>query len=171
MYSNDRCSTSKRRKVFKNYEGVSKSFQSGRLERELQMVQLSATRCSFIAILWVSLVSFVAITLCVASQRVFVVVYYVIDSVRKLLGTLSCVRSWKEETLAHKSRNPFVLEVSYCIDFKTCLSWLNWRYPLISGSQSDFVARLWTELRREAIYALSKRWHNGHTELPTALKT
>jgi hypothetical protein len=37
--------------------------------------------------LWVSLVSFVAITLCVASQRVFiiVVVYFVIDSVRKLL--------------------------------------------------------------------------------------
>jgi hypothetical protein len=51
------------------------------------MVQLSATRCSFIAILWVSLVSFIAITLCVASQRVFVVVYFVIDSVRKLLDT------------------------------------------------------------------------------------
>jgi hypothetical protein len=30
---------------------VSKSFRTGRLERELQMVQLSATRCSFIAIL------------------------------------------------------------------------------------------------------------------------
>jgi hypothetical protein len=38
------------------------------------MLQLSATRCSCIAILWVSLVSFVTITLCVASQRVFVVV-------------------------------------------------------------------------------------------------
>jgi hypothetical protein len=33
------------------YEGVSKSFRTGRLERELQMVQLSATRCSRIAIL------------------------------------------------------------------------------------------------------------------------
>jgi hypothetical protein len=33
------------------YEGVSKSFGTGRLERELQMVQLSATRCSCIAIL------------------------------------------------------------------------------------------------------------------------
>jgi hypothetical protein len=32
-------------------------------------------------------VSFAAITLCVASQRVFVVVYFVIDSVRKLLDT------------------------------------------------------------------------------------
>jgi hypothetical protein len=33
------------------YEGVSKSFRTGRLERELQTVQLSATRCSCIAIL------------------------------------------------------------------------------------------------------------------------
>jgi len=65
------------------YEGVSRSFRTGRLERELQMVQLS--RCNCIAILWVSLVSFAAITPCVASQRVFVVVYLVIDSFRKLL--------------------------------------------------------------------------------------
>jgi hypothetical protein len=59
--------------------------------RELQIVQLSATRCSCIAILWVSLVSFAAITLCVASQRVFIVmrVYFVIDSVRKILDTHS----------------------------------------------------------------------------------
>jgi hypothetical protein len=57
----------------------------------LRMVQLSATRCNCIAILWVSLVSFAAITLCVASQRVFIiiVVYFVIDSVRKLLDTPS----------------------------------------------------------------------------------
>jgi hypothetical protein len=36
-------------------------------------------------------VSFAAITLCVASQRVFIVVsvYFVIDSVRKLLDTSS----------------------------------------------------------------------------------
>jgi len=32
-------------------------------------------------------VSFVAITLCVVSQRVFFVVYFVIDSVQKLLDT------------------------------------------------------------------------------------
>jgi hypothetical protein len=54
------------------------------------MVQLSATRCSCIAVLSVSLVSFADVTLCVASQRLFivvvlVVVYFVIDSVRKLL--------------------------------------------------------------------------------------
>jgi hypothetical protein len=30
---------------------LAKSFRTGRLERELQMVQLSATKCSFIAIL------------------------------------------------------------------------------------------------------------------------
>jgi hypothetical protein len=34
-------------------------------------------------------VSFAAITLCVASQRVFIVVYFVKDSVRKLLVTHS----------------------------------------------------------------------------------
>jgi hypothetical protein len=46
------------------------------------MAQLSATRCSCITILWVSLVSFAAITRCVASQRVFivVVVYFVIST-------------------------------------------------------------------------------------------
>jgi ABC-type siderophore export system fused ATPase/permease subunit len=76
------------------YEGVSKISQTGRLERELHMVQLSATRCSYIAILWASLVSFTAIILCVASQRVFivavvvvvVVVHFVIYSVRKLFN-------------------------------------------------------------------------------------
>jgi hypothetical protein len=54
------------------YEGVSKSYRTGRLEREMQMVQLSVTKCSCIAVLWVSLVSFAAITLCVDSQRVFI---------------------------------------------------------------------------------------------------
>jgi hypothetical protein len=54
------------------YDGLSKRFRTGHVE--LQMVQLFATRCSCIAILWVSLVSFSAITLCVASRRVFIVV-------------------------------------------------------------------------------------------------
>jgi hypothetical protein len=72
---------------FRLYKCVSKSFRSGSLERELQILQLSAIRCSYITILWVSLEGFAAITLCVASQRVFVVasVYFIIDSVRKLL--------------------------------------------------------------------------------------
>jgi hypothetical protein len=75
------------------YEVVSKSFRTGRLERQLQMVQLSATMCSCIAILWVSLMSFAAITLCVAFQRLFIAVYFVIDSGRKFLETPSCVVS------------------------------------------------------------------------------
>jgi hypothetical protein len=33
------------------YEGVSKSFRTGRLEPELQILQFSATRCSCITIL------------------------------------------------------------------------------------------------------------------------
>jgi hypothetical protein len=59
----------------------------------MQMVQLSATRRSCIATMRISLVSFSTITLCAASQRVFIVVsiYFVIDSVRKLLDTPSCV--------------------------------------------------------------------------------
>jgi hypothetical protein len=43
---------------------------TGCLERELQMVQLSATRYSCVAVLWVSLVSFAAMALCIASERV-----------------------------------------------------------------------------------------------------
>jgi hypothetical protein len=55
------------------------------------MVQLSAISWSCIAILRVSLVRFATITACVASGRVFIVVsvYFVIDSVRKLLDTPS----------------------------------------------------------------------------------
>jgi hypothetical protein len=69
--------------------GCNHTFPDWPPERELQMVQLSATSCSCIAILWVSLVSFAAITLCVASYRAFFVVsvHIVIDSVRKLLDT------------------------------------------------------------------------------------
>jgi hypothetical protein len=51
------------------YKGVFGSSRTGRLERELQMVQFSATRCSCIAILWVSLVSFAAMTLCVVLKE------------------------------------------------------------------------------------------------------
>jgi hypothetical protein len=73
------------------YEGVSKSFRTGRLEREPQMAQPSATRFSC-TILWVSLVSFAAITLCVASHRVITKAnkrIFRYDSVRKLLDTPS----------------------------------------------------------------------------------
>jgi hypothetical protein len=57
------------------------------------MVQLSATRCSCIAVLSQSS-EFAVTTLCVASQRVIpkVSVYFVIVSVRKLLNTTSYIR-------------------------------------------------------------------------------
>jgi hypothetical protein len=60
----------------------------------------AATTCSCIAILWVSLVSFVAITIYVASQRVFIVVsvYFVIDSIRKLFDTPSYIQNFGRET-------------------------------------------------------------------------
>jgi hypothetical protein len=85
----------------KQYEVVSKSFRTGRLERELQIVQLSATRCSCFAILWVSLLSFVTIILYVTSQRMFIVVslYFIIDSVRKLLDTRSYMKAFVQTAM------------------------------------------------------------------------
>jgi hypothetical protein len=83
-----RASSSYHSLICEIYDGVSKSFRTGHLEWELQTVQLSATRCSCIAILWVSIVSFAAIALRVASQRVFIVdgVYFVIDSSPETFG-------------------------------------------------------------------------------------
>jgi hypothetical protein len=59
--------------------------------------------------------NFAAITLCVASQRVFVVVsvYFVKDSVRKLLDKSSylktiCGNSAGESEKKHKSENPVI---------------------------------------------------------------
>jgi hypothetical protein len=80
------------------YDGVSKRFRTGRLEQELQMVQLSATRCSCIIILWVSLVNPAAITLCVTSQRVIpkVGVYFVMtQSGNFWIHPGRCRRSYK----------------------------------------------------------------------------
>jgi hypothetical protein len=74
---------------YTTYEGVSKSSRTANLERVLQKVQLSATRCRSIAILWVIIENFAAITLWRGRQRVRpnVSVYFFIDSVRKLLDT------------------------------------------------------------------------------------
>jgi hypothetical protein len=80
------------------YEGITKSIRTGRLEREMQMVQLSATRCSCIVILWVILVSFAAITLCVASQRVFIVVIVVV--------VIYFVMTWSGNLWIHPSYFP-----------------------------------------------------------------
>jgi hypothetical protein len=60
------------------------------------MVQLSATRRSCIAIVRVSLVSFAIITLCVASQRVFVVVVVVVYFV-----TTQCGNFWIHHGMSH----------------------------------------------------------------------
>jgi hypothetical protein len=79
-----------------NYIGVSKRFRTGRQERELQMVQLSATRCSCIAILWVSLVSFAATTLCVPSQRVLLLLSFISLSTKSgnfWIHPRACVRA------------------------------------------------------------------------------
>jgi hypothetical protein len=87
------------------YEGVSISFRTGLLERELQMVQLSATRCSCIAILRVSLVSFATITLCVASERIIpkVSLYFVVDSVRKRLDTSTHVGLFLQRSIPQQN--------------------------------------------------------------------
>jgi hypothetical protein len=73
------------------YESVSISSRTGRLERELQMVELSATGCSCIAILWVSLMSFAAVTpLCCFLTSVYCCKrIFRYDSVRILLYTSS----------------------------------------------------------------------------------
>jgi hypothetical protein len=69
------------------YESVSKSVRTGRLERELQMVQLSATGCNCIAILWVSLVSFFRHNpSCCFSTSVYYCCLFIYP-VRKLLDT------------------------------------------------------------------------------------
>jgi hypothetical protein len=53
-------------------------------EVKTAMVQLSATRYNCIAILWVSFVSFAAITLCVASQQVFLLLLLLLLSISLL---------------------------------------------------------------------------------------
>jgi hypothetical protein len=74
----------------KIHEGVFKSFRTGRLERELQMVQLSATRCSCIAILWSQYSEFCRHNpLCCFSTSVYYCCLFRYDSVRKLLDTPS----------------------------------------------------------------------------------
>jgi hypothetical protein len=82
-----------------------------------------------VSLFWVSLVSFVAIALCVAPQRVFVfVVYFVIDSVRKLLDTPSydverngkvVVNGWMGKHFEESGRDLFQYVV-------TLFAWIGW---------------------------------------------
>jgi hypothetical protein len=136
------------------YVGVSKSFRTDRLERELQMIELSATRCSCIAILWVSLVMFAAITHCVASQRVCiaVTVYFIIDSVRKLLDIpsfsrykcislcpVSYVRDpWQATSLCWQSYCG-VQEYTALLLFRRLMHRIETRYKLNCGSVRSYL--------------------------------
>jgi hypothetical protein len=69
-------------------------------------------------------VSFAAITVCVASQRVFIVVivYFVIDSVRKLLDTpsdkkgIENVKKCYVNCVGFCSGKPHALEVCFLLD-------------------------------------------------------
>jgi hypothetical protein len=111
------------------------------------MVRLSAIRCSCISILWVSLVSFAAITFCVASKRVFlvIVVYFFIGSVRELLDTPSYIWLWR-------NRDDFRFNFSQIARIlnKNCFHLL----PLSWGVGLRWVPAMFT-LRSDAI-------SNGH---------
>jgi hypothetical protein len=97
-----------------NHEGVSKSFRTGRLEQELQMVQLSATRYSYTATFWVSLVSFAAVTLCVTSQRVFIFIVVMTQS-----GNF-----WINPRMVPRKSVPEIwcFKISYCGSSRTVLN-------------------------------------------------
>jgi hypothetical protein len=117
--------------------GCIQRFRTGLLERELPMVLLSATRCSCIAVVWVSLVSFVAITLCVASQRVSVAlsVYFVIDSVRELLVTPSYTFSSRCIWLCVSSDFNFNIFDAFC----SLLHGILYRYEMQHTAESGTV--------------------------------
>jgi hypothetical protein len=70
-------------------------------------------------------VSFSDITLCVASQRVFIVavVYFVIDSVRKLLDTSSYIQF---ENVLSRTLSEHEMSVSFMYDssLAICFVWL-----------------------------------------------
>jgi hypothetical protein len=128
------------------YEGVPKSLRTGRLERELQMVQqFSATRCSCIAVLCVSLVSFAAITLCVASQRVFIVVFTSLCLSPGTFGpTLVLCRGCV--LLNFFSRFSLICVLECGIDYGrilSCLLLLSMRSPTVSRSSANDSALLY----------------------------
>jgi hypothetical protein len=114
------------------YEGVSKSFRTGRLERELQMLQLSATRCNCIAILWVSLVTFAVINLCVASQRVIPNVSVYLFRYRLSPETFGYSLIIMPCVLSHAS---FLYEASSAnFSAQFCVTWLYFLHPEVSTS-------------------------------------
>jgi hypothetical protein len=88
------------------------------------MVQLSTTRCSCITILWVGLVSFAAITLCVASQQVFIVVFHYWLSPETFgyplvfcweYNSYTDIRLWSELVIQNASHFPFWHQALFCV--------------------------------------------------------
>jgi hypothetical protein len=112
------------------YEGESKSFRTGRLERELQVVQLTAIRCSCIAILWVSLVNFAVITLYVASRRMFIVVSVMIQSGNFWLHPSTASLTWEGGYKWWKDMDWKEVGVFY---FKV----LSWHFPRETEGTND----------------------------------
>jgi hypothetical protein len=159
----------------KKYEGVSKSSRTGRLERELQVVQLSASKCNCIAIWWVSLVIFAAITLRIASQRVFIVVslYFVFESVRKLLDTLSyidqlCPRQ-RKDSVSTLSWLPFI-ETSWKLRDIICIYTgiqeppydISLRHCVDNRQQGRLLRATTSAARRSwSLVHIQKQWRDG----------
>jgi hypothetical protein len=86
------------------------------------MVQLSATRYSCIASLRVSLVSFAAITLCVTSQRVFLLLLLLFISLSTQSGNFWIhprifafvhFHSQPEDAPCHGDRDPYNMVFNY----------------------------------------------------------
>jgi hypothetical protein len=97
------------------------------------MVETSASKCKCIAILCVSLVSFDAITNCVTSQRACIVVsvYFVTDSVRKLLDIPSHTRRHHPET---QSKIHIETAIQRIIQLHENIGYLTLKYFLRSNS-------------------------------------
>jgi hypothetical protein len=133
------------------YESVSRSFRTGRLERELQMIQISATKCNCIVILWVSLVSFGAITLCVASQRDCIVVslHFVIDSVRKHFATPSYILTKRTVILSLLVLRLQATTTSY---------WLYRLYNFKWGRWANVIYRFSVNCNSYLVSSVMKEW-------------
>jgi hypothetical protein len=108
-----------------------------------------ATRCSCIAILWVSVVSYTAITLCVASQRVFIV-YFIIDSVRKLLDTPLYIHS--SSGIRNRGHYFRAIQDHMCLSTRGQCSELTrttatWRPYTIIRTWTNFLTRKLTDFK------------------------
>jgi len=75
---NQECATSVTNLVLIDVGWCIRKFPDWPPGRGLQMVQLYASKCFYVAILWVILVSFAVISFCIASQRVFIIIIIII---------------------------------------------------------------------------------------------